>query len=291
MNLKMEDMEFDSIIAAVQSGKADVGVAGITVTEDRLKNIDFTDSYTTSKQMIIVKDPDAASAGGSISEKFNDNFVKDSRWEYLIKGLGNTLLITLFAIIIGIVLGFLIAIVRTNHDKNGGLTILNAICKVYLTIVRGTPVMVQLLIIYYVIFASVYTSKILVAVIAFGLNSAAYVAEVVRSGIMAVDNGQFEAGRSLGLNYSQTMKSIILPQAVKNILPALGNEFISLLKETSISGYIGLMDLTKGGDIIRSITYEPFMPLIAVAIIYLVIVMILSYGVGRLERRLKKNER
>lgn len=291
MNLKMEDMEFDSIIAAVQSGKADVGVAGITVTEDRLKNIDFTDSYTTSKQMIIVKDPDAASAGGSISEKFNDNFVKDSRWEYLIKGLGNTLLITLFAIIIGIVLGFLIAIVRTNHDKNGGLTILNAICKVYLTIVRGTPVMVQLLIIYYVIFASVNTSKILVAVIAFGLNSAAYVAEVVRSGIMAVDNGQFEAGRSLGLNYSQTMKSIILPQAVKNILPALGNEFISLLKETSISGYIGLMDLTKGGDIIRSITYEPFMPLIAVAIIYLVIVMILSYGVGRLERRLKKNER
>lgn len=151
--------------------------------------------------------------------------------------------------------------------------------------------MVQLLIIYYVIFASVNTSKILVAVIAFGLNSAAYVAEVVRSGIMAVDNGQFEAGRSLGLNYSQTMKSIILPQAVKNILPALGNEFISLLKETSISGYIGLMDLTKGGDIIRSITYEPFMPLIAVAIIYLVIVMILSYGVGRLERRLKKNER
>lgn len=291
MNLKMEDMEFDSIIAAVQSGKADVGVAGITVTEDRLKNIDFTDSYTTSKQMIIVKNPDAASAGGSISEKFNDNFVKDSRWEYLIKGLGNTLLITLFAIIIGIVLGFLIAIVRTNHDKNGGLTILNAICKVYLTIVRGTPVMVQLLIIYYVIFASVNTSKILVAVIAFGLNSAAYVAEVVRSGIMAVDNGQFEAGRSLGLNYSQTMKSIILPQAVKNILPALGNEFISLLKETSISGYIGLMDLTKGGDIIRSITYEPFMPLIAVAIIYLVIVMILSYCVGRLERRLKKNER
>lgn len=275
----------------MQSGKADVGVAGITVTEDRLKNIDFTDSYTTSKQMIIVKNPDAASAGGSISEKFNDNFVKDSRWEYLIKGLGNTLLITLFAIIIGIVLGFLIAIVRTNHDKNGGLTILNAICKVYLTIVRGTPVMVQLLIIYYVIFASVNTSKILVAVIAFGLNSAAYVAEVVRSGIMAVDNGQFEAGRSLGLNYSQTMKSIILPQAVKNILPALGNEFISLLKETSISGYIGLMDLTKGGDIIRSITYEPFMPLIAVAIIYLVIVMILSYGVGRLERRLKKNER
>ena len=148
----------------------------------------------------------------------------------------------------------------------------------------------KLLIIYYVILASV-TNKILVAAIAFGLNSAAYVAEIVRSGIMSVEIGQFEAGRSLGLNYKQTMTSIILPQAVKNILPALLNEVISLLKETSISGYIGLMDLTKGGDIIRSNTYEAFLPLIAVAIIYLVIVMILSRCVSRLERRLRNNER
>ena len=185
----------------------------------------------------------------------------------------------------------MIAIVRTNHDRNGGLTILNALCKAYLAVVRGTPVMIQLLIIYYVIFQSVNTGKLFVAVIAFGLNSAAYVAEIVRSGIMAVDIGQFEAGRSLGLNYKQTMLSIILPQAVKNILPALCNEFISLLKETSISGYIGLMDLTKGGDIIRSVTYEAFMPLIAVAAIYFLIVMGLSKAVGLLERRLRSNER
>ena len=284
-------MEFDSIITAVQSGKAMVGVAGMSVTPDRLKNIDFTDSYTTSKQVIIVKDPEAKVEHVSFSEKFKDNFIVEGRWQYIVKGLGNTLIITLLAIIIGCVFGFLIAVVRTSHDKNGSLKVLNAICKLYLTIIRGTPVMVQLLIIYYVIFASVNTSKILVAVIAFGINSAAYVAEVVRSGIMSVDNGQFEAGRSLGLNYRQTMMLIILPQAIKNILPALGNEFISLLKETSISGYIGLMDLTKGGDIVRSITYEAFLPLIAVALIYLVIVMILSFGVNRLERRLKKNER
>lgn len=199
-------------------------------------------------------------------------------------------MITLFAVMLGIILGFLIAIVRTNHDRNGGLPILNAICKVYLTVVRGTPVMIQLLIIYYVILASV-TNKIMVATIAFGLNSAAYVAEIVRSGIMSVDIGQFEAGRSLGLNYKQTMQAIILPQAIKNILPALLNEFISLLKETSISGYIGLMDLTKGGDIIRSNTYEAFLPLLAVALIYLVIVMILSACVNKLERRLRNNER
>ncbi|MDD6215602.1 MAG: amino acid ABC transporter permease, partial [Roseburia sp.] len=196
-----------------------------------------------------------------------------------------------FAVLIGILFGFLIAIVRTSHDRNGGLPILNAICQVYLAVVRGTPVMIQLLIIYYVIFANINASKIFVAVIAFGLNSAAYVAEIVRSGIMAVDVGQFEAGRSLGLNYRQTMVAIVLPQAVKNILPALCNEFISLMKETSISGYIGLMDLTKGGDIIRSTTYEAFLPLIAVALIYFVLVMLLSRQVNLLERKLRNNER
>ena len=270
MELKIEDMAFDSIIPAISTGKVDIGAAGFTVTEERKKNVNFTDTYTTSKQVIIVK---------------------DSRYVYLLKGLGNTLLITVLALLVGVVFGFLIAIVRTNHDRNGGLTILNALCKLYLTIVRGTPVMIQLLIIYYVIFQSIDTGKIVVAVIAFGLNSAAYVAEIVRSGIMAVDIGQFEAGRSLGLNYKQTMMSIILPQAVKNILPALCNEFISLLKETSISGYIGLMDLTKGGDIIRSVTYEAFMPLIAVALIYLIMVMGLSKVVNLLERKLRSNER
>ncbi|MGI6093804.1 MAG: amino acid ABC transporter permease [Lachnospiraceae bacterium] len=210
---------------------------------------------------------------------------------YLVKGLGNTLIMTLLAVIIGIVLGFLIAIVRSTYDKTGKLKLLNGICKVYLTVIRGTPVMIQLLIMMYVVFGSVNVPKLLVAVIAFGVNSGAYVAEIVRSGIMSVDNGQMEAGRSLGLNYRQTMISIIMPQAFKNILPALANEFIVLLKETSICGYIGMMDLTKGGDIIRSRTYEAFMPLIAVALIYLVLVLALSALVGRLERRLRTSER
>ena len=184
----------------------------------------------------------------------------------------------------------MIAVIRVSHDRNGSVPLLNLLCKVYLTVMRGTPAVVQLLIIYYVILTSVQ-NKIIVAIVAFGLNSAAYVAEVIRSGIMSVDIGQFEAGRSLGLNYQQTMQSIILPQAIKNILPALLNEVISLLKETSISGYIGLMDLTKGGDIIRSNTYEAFLPLIAVAIIYLALVMLLSFLAGKLERRLRNNER
>ena len=166
---------------------------------------------------------------------------------------------------------------------------LNGICKAYLAIIRGTPALVQLLIIFYVFLSSV-NNKILVAVIAFGLNSAAYVAEVVRSGIMAVDFGQFEAGRSLGLTYKQTMISIVLPQALKNSLPALCNEFISLLKETSISGYIGLVDLTKAGDIIRSNTYEAYIPLLTIALIYFMIVMFLTACVGQLERRLRRSE-
>mgnify|MGYP000446051617 FL=1 len=185
----------------------------------------------------------------------------------------------------------LIAVVRSNHDKTGGMKVLNFICNIYLTVIRGTPTMVQLLIIYYVIFSSVQVNKIIVAILAFGINSGAYVAEIFRSGIMSIDNGQFEAARSLGLSYKTTMISVILPQAFKNVLPALANEFIVLLKETSISGYIGLNDLTRGGDIIRSITYDPMLPLIGVAIIYLVMVMGLSQLVKKLERRLRNNER
>ena len=210
--------------------------------------------------------------------KFQQDFIESDRYLYLLRGLGNTLLIAALAVILGIVLGFLVAI------------ILNFICKVYLTIWRGTPTMVQLLIMYYIILVAL-DNKILVAVIAFGLNSAAYVAEIVRSGIMSVDEGQFEAGRSLGLNYTQTMRLIILPQAFKNVLPALANEFITLLKETSISGYIAIPDLTKGGDIIRSQTYDAFLPLFGVAVIYLVLVMILTAGVHKLETRLRTNER
>jgi len=227
----------------------------------------------------------------SLIEQFQFNFLDDSRWQFIVSGLKNTIIITFFAVLLGIFLGFVIAIVRSTHDKTGKLKILNVICRVYLTVIRGTPTMVQLLIVYYVIFATVDPGKIVVAIIAFGMNSAAYVAEIVRSGIMSIDQGQFEAGRSLGLNYTQTMTKIILPQAVKNILPALGNELIVLLKETSISGYIGLMDLTRGGDIIRSQTYSALFPLLAVAAIYLIIVCFLTYLVGRLERRLRTNER
>ncbi len=226
----------------------------------------------------------------TIISKFQQNFIEQDRYMYLLKGFGNTILITILAVVIGIVLGFLIATIRATHDKRGGLNILNSICRVYLTVIRGTPSMLQLLIMFYIILVTV-NNKILVAAIAFGLNSAAYVAEIVRSGIMSVDEGQFEAGRSLGLNYGQTMRLIIMPQAFKNVLPALANEFITLLKETSISGYIGIMDLTRGGDIIRSSTYAPFMPLIGVAIIYLVLVMILTAGVRKLEARLRTNER
>ena len=224
-------------------------------------------------------------------ESFYQNFIEKDRWQYLLTGLENTLLITIFAVLIGVAIGFLIAIVRSTHDKTGKLKILNVICRVYLTVIRGTPTMVQLLIVYYVIFATVDPGKVIVAIIAFGMNSAAYVAEIVRSGIMSIDQGQFEAGRSLGFNYVQTMRLIILPQAFKNVLPALGNEMIVLLKETSISGYVGLTDLTRGGDIIRSQTYSALFPLLAVAAIYLVIVCFLTYLVGRLERRLRNNER
>ncbi|WP_033125604.1 MULTISPECIES: amino acid ABC transporter permease [Eubacteriales] len=225
-----------------------------------------------------------------LQSKFVNNFITDNRWQYLTDGLIVTLQITLCAVILGIVLGFLVAIVRSTHDRTGKLKILNALCNLYLTVIRGTPVVVQLLIIYFVIFGSTDISKVMVAVMAFGINSGAYVAEIFRSGIMSIDNGQFEAGRSLGFNYRQTMFYIVMPQAFKNVLPALGNEFISLLKETSVSGYIALQDLTKGGDIIRSRTYDAFMPLIAVALVYLVMVLIFSRLVSLLERRLRNSD-
>ena len=223
-------------------------------------------------------------------EKFYLNFIKDERWRFIWDGLKVTLQVTFLAVLIGIVLGLLVAIVRSTYDKTGKLRILNLLCKLYLTVIRGTPVVVQLLIIYFVIFASVSVDKIIVAVMAFGFNSGAYVAEIFRSGIMSIDNGQMEAGRSLGFTYSQTMFYIVMPQAFKNVLPALGNEFIVLLKETSVSGYIALQDLTKGGDSIRSQTYSAFMPLFAVALIYLVMVLIFTKLVNMLERRLRNSD-
>lgn len=223
-------------------------------------------------------------------DTFTRNFINGDNWHYIADGLATTIQITFFAVLVGIVIGFIVGIIRSTYDKTHRLKILNFICNVYLTVIRGTPVLVQLLIIYYVIFASVRIDKVLVAVLAFGINSGAYVAEIFRSGIMSIDNGQFEAGRSLGFNYPQTMWYIIMPQAFKNVLPALCNEFIALLKETSIAGYIGLQDLTKGGDIIRSRTYSAFMPLIAVALIYLAIVLIFTQLIKILERRLRQSE-
>ncbi|MDE6959432.1 MAG: amino acid ABC transporter permease [Lachnospiraceae bacterium] len=228
---------------------------------------------------------------GNIQARFYQNFIQDDRWMYMRDGLLITLEVTLFATLIGILVGFIVAIIRSTHDRTGKLKILNALCQVYLTVIRGTPVVVQLLITYFVIFGSVNVSKVLVAVLAFGVNSGAYVAEICRAGIMSIDIGQMEAGRSIGFSYTQTMWYIILPQAFKNVLPALGNEFIVLLKETSISGYIALQDLTKGGDIIRSRTYDAFMPLIGVACVYLVLVLGFTKLVSLLERRLNQSER
>lgn len=425
LELVIEDMAFDSVIAAVQTGKADVAASGITVTEDRKKQIDFTTSYVKADQVIIVRkdsdivgpesmrgkrigvqhgttgdmyvtenlqDPerfqDGALAVASLvtgkidavvldsapaeehvarnkgirilpmalvseeyamavsksrpellaminrtmaemkadgtmdaiwaryldkdgkplavpaveaeedkgmwarlADSFEVNFVKDDRWHYLVDGFLVTIEISACAVLMGLCIGFLVAVVRSAHDQTGRYKVLNFLCHIYLTVVRGTPVVVQLLIIYFVIFGSVDVSKVLVAIVAFGVNSGAYVAEIIRSGIMAVDSGQMEAGRSLGLSYGTTMRSVILPQAFKNVLPALGNEFIVLLKETSVCGYIALQDLTKGGDIIRSQTYDAFLPLIAVALTYLVVVVCLSQLLKKLENSLKKNER
>ncbi len=228
-------------------------------------------------------------------EKFYLNFIADNRWKYITNGLGTTFTVTIFAIILGVALGFIIALIRSTADKSGSknlvLRLLDWFCKVYLTVIRGTPAMIQLLIMYYIVFASPNVSKQFVAILSFGINSAAYVAEIFRSGIMSIDEGQFEAGRSLGFSYGQTMWYIIAPQALKNVLPALANEFITLLKETSICGYIALTDITHGANTIRSQTYEPLLPLLAAAAIYLVIVSLLSFGAGKLDRRLRTDAR
>lgn len=228
-------------------------------------------------------------------QKFHTNFIQDNRWKYITDGLGTTFTVTFFAIILGVIIGFLIAVIRSTAEKTSTKSIIfriiDGICKIYLTVIRGTPAMIQLLIMFYVIFTSPNVSKTIVAILAFGINSGAYIAEIIRSGIMSIDQGQFEAGRSLGFSYPQTMIYIIAPQAFKNILPALANEFIVLLKETSICGYIALTDITHGANIIRSQTYEPLLPLLAAAMIYLIVVTILSAGVSKLERRLRTDAR
>ena len=227
----------------------------------------------------------------SFSEKLYQNFIEDDRWLLLVNGLKVTILVTLFALLVGVIIGFTVAIIRSLHDKTGKFKILNAICKVYLTIIRGTPSMIQVLFMYLVVFGASSLNSIVIGGLAFGINSAAYVAEIVRSGIMAIPEGQTEAGRSLGLSYGQTMRLIIMPQAFKNVLPALVNEMIVLIKETAIIGYIGEQDLTKAAMVIQSRTFEAFIPLITAAVIYLALVMLLTFFMNKLERRLRTNER
>lgn len=236
-----------------------------------------------------------------LAAQFKLNFIDGNRWQWLLEGFKTTLIIAFFATILGIIIGVIVATVRSTYDKtseslkkHGGIGsklfgLADKICKIYLTVIRGTPMVVQLLIMYFIIFKS-STNSTMVAIVAFGINSGAYVAEIFRGGIMSVDKGQFEAGRSLGFNYIQTMIYIIIPQMFKIVLPTLCNEFIVLLKETSVAGYVGIRDLTKAGDLIRGRTFSAFMPLVAVALIYLIVVMILTKLVGILERRLRKSE-
>ena len=239
-----------------------------------------------------------------ICDRFNRTFIVENRWRDFLDGLSITVQITILSALLGVALGFLVAMIRSTHDLNlqkrksksfGDvvmrilMTVLNALCNVYITVIRGTPVVIQLLIMYNIIFAS-SRNAVMIAVISFGINSGAYVAEIVRSGIMSIDKGQFEASRSIGFDYKSTMLHVIMPQALKNILPALGNEFIVLVKETSVAGYVAIMDLTMVGNTVVSRTYDAFFPLISVAVFYLVLVMILSFFLKKLERRLRNSD-
>ena len=237
----------------------------------------------------------------SFADDFTMVFITKDRYMQFLRGFGNTLKITAGSLVIGLFIGVIVAAIRSSYDKNretlkakGGFgyvlfSFVNTLCKIYLTVIRGTPVVVQLLIAYLIVFASI-SDGIPIGIIAFGINSGAYVAEIFRGGIMSIDNGQFEAGRSLGFNYIQTMWHIIIPQMFKAVLPTLCNEFIALLKETSIAGYVGVIDLTKAGNSIAGVTYNFFLPLLTVAAVYLIIVMVLTALVARLERRLRKSD-
>ena len=226
----------------------------------------------------------------SIVQGFVKTFIREDRYKLFVEGIGNTLLIAFFATLMGVLLGTIVAIIKVYHKQSGKLKLLNAVCELYTTVIRGTPIVVQLLITYNIIFVW-STQAVPVGILGFGINSGAYVAEIIRGGINAVDIGQTEAGRSLGLSQAQTMKSIVLPQAIKNVLPAIGNEFISLLKETSIIGYLGVIDLTKAAERVISRTMDVYFPYISIALVYLAIVCILNYLVKKLERRLAKSDR
>lgn len=226
-----------------------------------------------------------------LQHQFERYFIENGAASWWLTGLRNTLFITVIALAIGVVLGFTVGIIRSVHEQTGKLKLANTICRGYLSIIRGTPSMVQLLIFNFIIFASVHLNEVFVGGIAFGINSGAYVAEIVRSGIMSIDKGQMEAGRSLGLSAGKTMQLIIIPQAFKNVLPALINEMIVLLKETAIIGYIGTTDLTKAATLVQSRTYSAYVPLLTAALFYWLLVSILTFFMGKVERRMRKNDR
>lgn len=409
--LVIKDVAFDSIISEVKTSKSDLGAAGISYTEERAREVDFTIDYATSKQVIIVKrgspitdkntlygkvavqlgttadsfltsnyehltivrekkflatiqdlkddkvdaivmdelpakklitndmiildeplvvdnygmiirkgntellnacnkvieemkssdeidniilkhsniEENDKEESTSIKDKFYNSIIYEGRYKYILTGLFNTLKIALGAVVLGVIIGILLALIRNYHDNNKKkLRLLNLLAKTYITIIRGTPCILQLMIIYYVIFKSLSVNIVFVGILAFGINSGAYVAEIIRAGLNSVDKSQIEAGYALSLNYGQVMKFIVFPQALKNILPALGNEFITLVKETSVGAYIGIVELTKASDIIASRTYDYFFPLILIAIIYLIITYILSKLVSLMEKRLNR---
>lgn len=231
-----------------------------------------------------------ADSFNTLKEDIYNVLIHNDNYKHITNGLWVTIYITLFALVIGLVLGFLVAIIRSTHDKTGKFGILNAVCKLYLTVIRGTPVIVQLLVIYYLWLSPSGVEADVTAIIAFGVNSGAYVAEIFRSGIMSIDNGQFEAGRSLGFSYTKTMIYIVMPQAFKNVLPTLANEFIVLLKETSVASFIAVKDMMKGANALVGFTYNMNIPYLTVALIYLVLVLILQKGVSILERRLRNSD-
>ncbi len=223
-------------------------------------------------------------------DKLHHTFIEGDRYMTLIEGFGETIKITFGALIIGIIIGTIVAIIKVFCEGNKNLKIFDVLCNIYLTVIRGTPVVVQLLIMFFIVFVSAEDGT-WVATLTFGINSGAYVAETIRSGILAIDKGQTEAGRSLGFSAGKTMWLIVLPQAFKNILPAIGNEMIALLKETSVAGYVAVIDLTKAGNQIKNTTYDQINPILCVALVYLIVVLIMTRLLNMLERRLRKSER
>lgn len=223
-----------------------------------------------------------------IRENIYNSFIYQDRYKYYLTGLGNTIIMAFFACLIGVILGLILSLVIDYNEKTGKLYLLSAFARMYIGIIRGTPALLQLMILYYIIFKSVTINIVVVGIISFGLNSGAYVSQIIRSGLISIPKGQEEASTMLGFNYFQTMKYVILPQALRNVLPALGNEFITLLKETSVAGYIGILELTKASDIVASSTYDYFFPLLIVAIIYLILTLGLTKLLNFFERRLSK---